>query len=84
MKPSDILLHRGREIIDPLPIDAVLAMLFLSIPKVPKRRDSLLMVSSLFREGGPKVRVGVTQVETQDRLHFGPFSLSVPEDLPAF
>jgi hypothetical protein len=120
VKPSDVLLHRGREIVDPLPVEVVLAIakrqhwflrsrteeqienffedivfketalppnetyqgvMFFTLPKQPRRRDSLFMISSLFREGGPRVRVGVTDLDTRERLHFGPFSLSSPEDL---
>ena len=123
VKPSDILLHRGKEIIDPLPIEIVLAtaksqhwflrskteeqidsffedlmfketalppnetyqgVLFFSIPKPQKRDDTLFMMSNLFREGGPKIRIGVTDLETRDRVHFGPFSLSPPEDRVAY
>jgi hypothetical protein len=119
VKPSDVLLHRGKEIIDPLPIEVVLAMaksqhwflrskteeqideffesivfsettlasdetyqgvMFFAIPKPQRPRDTSFLVTSLHREGGPKVRVGVTDMETRDRLHFGPFSLSLPED----
>jgi hypothetical protein len=123
MRPSDILLHRGREILDPLPIDTVLSVaksqhwflrsrteeqiddffeslvftetalsaedtyqgvLFFSLPRVSKRRDTTFIMSTLFREGGPKVRVGVTQPQTGERLYFGPFTLSLPEETRAY
>jgi hypothetical protein len=123
VRPSDILLHRGREILDPLPIDTVLSVaknqhwflrsrteqqiddffeslmftetslaaedtyqgvLFFSMPITSRRRDTTFMISTLFREGGPKVRVGVTQPETGERLHFGPFTLSLPEEMRAY
>jgi hypothetical protein len=119
VKPSDVLLHRGREILDPLPVEAVVAIakrqrwflrakteeqidqffdsvvftetallpsetyqgvMFFPIPRPPRTRDRFFTVLSLFREGGPKVRVGVTNQDTRDRLHFGPFSLSLPEE----
>jgi hypothetical protein len=119
VKPSDVLLHRGKEIVDPLPIEVVLeiakrqhwflrskteeqidnffagmmfnetslppnetyqGVLFFSKPKAHRQRESSFLISSLFREGGPKVRIGVTDLESHDRLHFGPFSLSSPED----
>lgn len=117
VKPSDILLHRGAEIIDPLPVEIVVALakaqrwflrarteeridsffesmsfretallpnetyqgvMFFSTPRPQRTRSTFFTVLSLFREGGPKIRVGVTDLETLDRLHFGPFSLSVP------
>jgi hypothetical protein len=119
VKPADVMLHRGREIIDPLPLEVVLAaaksqhwflrsrteaqidsffrgivftettlspsdsyqgVMFFTVPRKHRRRDSTFLISSLFREGGPKVRVGVTNLDTQKRVHFGPFSLSLPED----
>jgi hypothetical protein len=119
VKPSDVLLQRGREIIDPLPFEIVVAMaksqrwflrskteeridsffeslmfretallpdesyqglMFFPIPEPPKSQDAYFTALSLFREGGPKVRVGVTDLETHERLHFGPFSLSPPEE----
>lgn len=119
VKPSDILLHRGREIVDPLPIDVVRAIaksqqwflrartgeqidgffdsvafaetalppnetyqgvLFFSFPKQQRRQHSLFMISNLYKQGGPRVRVGVTDLDTRERLHFGPFSLSPPEE----
>lgn len=122
VKPSDVLLHRGKQIVDPLPIEAVVAIakrqhwflrstteeridsffegmafsetpllpnetyqgvMFFPIPKPQKTQDTFFTVLSLYREGGPKIRVGVTNLETRDRLHFGPFSLSLPEDTPA-
>jgi hypothetical protein len=123
VQPSDVLLHRGKEILDPLPIDTVLSaaknqhcflrsrtkqqiddffenlmfsetslatqdtyqgVLFFLMLKPSRRHDPTFMVSTLFREGGPKVRVGVTQLETRERLHFGPFTLSLPENMPAY
>jgi hypothetical protein len=120
VKPEDVLLHRGKEIIDPLPVEVVLriakgqhwflrakteqqiddyfvstaftettllpsdsyqGVMFFSLPKPERPRETLFMMSSLFREGGPKVRIGVTDLETHDRLHFGPFSLSSQQDL---
>jgi len=119
VKPADVMLHRGKEIIDPLPIEVVVAtaksqhwflrsrteaqidsffrgivftettlapgdsyqgVMFFTVPRAPRRRDTTFMISSLFRESGPRVRVGVTDLDTQQRMHFGPFSLSLPED----
>jgi hypothetical protein len=123
VKPSDVLLHRGTETIDPLPVEVVVAIaksqrwylrskteeridsffedmvfretdlapnetyqgvMFFSIPKPQKTRDTFFTVLSLYREGGPKIRVGVTDLETRDRLHFGPFSVSLPQDTPSY
>jgi hypothetical protein len=120
VKPSDVVLHRGREIIDPLPVEVVQGtaksqhwflrakteeqidsffrdivftettlspsdsyqgVMFFTFPKAHRRRDTSFLMLSLFREGGPKVRVGVTNLDTQNRMRFGPFSLSLPDDM---
>jgi hypothetical protein len=44
--------------------DTYQGVLFFSMPRASKRRDTTFMISTLFREGGPKVRVGVTQPQT--------------------
>jgi hypothetical protein len=120
VKPSDVLLHRGNEIIDPLPLETVLSrakeqhgflrsrtqqevkryferlafretslapgqtyqgiMFFPAPPRKEGRGTrSLFSMLSLFREGGPAVRVGVTNLDTRERLHYGPFSLTAYE-----
>jgi hypothetical protein len=119
VKPSDVLLQRGRDIVDPLPIQTVIAtaqdqrwflrkrtrqsvdnffysvvfkeavllpndtyqgVMFFSNPKPKRNADRFFTVWSLFAEGGPRVRVGVTDLDEQDRMHFGPFTLSSSED----
>lgn len=119
VKASDILLHRGRDIIDPLPVEVVVAyaksqrwflrskteeeiekffenlsfsetalppdetyqaVMFFPIPEPRNDRDTFFTVLNLFREGGPKIRMGVTDLDTRERLHFGPFSIALPED----
>lgn len=117
VKPSDVLLHRGREIIDPVPIQSVVAaarderwrfsrktrervqsffegvafketillpqdtyqgVLFFAYPQSQRRDDRFFSVWSLFVEGGPRIRVALTDMETAEpkRVHFGPFSLT--------
>jgi hypothetical protein len=123
VKPSDVLLHRGAEVIDPLPIEVIArvakrerwflrsrtekqidsffeeivfketvlmpnetyqGVLFFSSPKPSRARDSYFTVLSLFREGGPKIRVGATNLDTRERLHFGPFTLSAEQQRGSF
>lgn len=115
VKPSDVLLQRGREIVDPLPLETVIArakeqhwllrrrterqmqryferlafgetvlapnetyqgVMFFPVPRPPRRADSFFTILNLFREGGPQIRVGVTDRDGGERLHFGPFTLS--------
>lgn len=117
VKPSDILLHRGQQVIDPLPLQTVVSVakdqhwfmrkrteenvenffanvafketvlmpnetyqgvMFFSNPKPRKKRDRYFSVWSLFAESGPRIRVAVTALDDQQRMHFGPFALSAP------
>lgn len=118
VKPSDILLHRGKEIVDPLPLEMVTAIakeqhaflrsrtekqveryfeqvafketvvspgdtyqgvMFFPVPRQQRDSDRFFTMLSLFRDGGPKVRIGVTDPDTRTRRHYGPFSLSIPD-----
>jgi hypothetical protein len=118
VKPSDVLLYKGNEVIDPLPLEFVLAaakrrqgflraktekqidiffnevafretvllpdetyqgVLFFPSPKPERTEDSFFKAYSLFREAGPRIRVAVTDLDTRDRLHFGPFSAFLGE-----
>jgi hypothetical protein len=119
VKPSDVLLHRRTEIVDPLPVETVVALaksqrwflhskteqqidsffasaafretvllpdetyqgiMFFLRPKPKDMEDKYFSAISLFREGGPKIRVGVTDMETHERVHFGPFTVSLEEE----
>lgn len=119
VKPADVLLQRGRDIVDPLPIQAVIGtaqgqrwfmrkrtrrnvddffhsvvfkeavllpndtyqgVMFFSNPKPGRTEDRFFSVWSLFAESGPRIRVGVTDLDEQGRMHFGPFALSSSED----
>jgi hypothetical protein len=117
VKPSDILVYRGHEIVDPLPVEMVAAaakrqhgslrsaterevdrffekttfketilgpnesyrgVMFFALPE-PHKRDRFFASWSAFREGGLRVRIGLTDTDTGERLLFGPFSLSHPQ-----
>ena len=119
VKPSDVLLSRGKEVIDPLPLELVVeaakrehgflpekaeeridaffksvafsetvlfpndtyqGVMFFPAPKPDKTKDPFFTALSLWREAGPKVLVGATDLDTRDRLHFGPFSVFLGEN----
>ena len=110
VKPADILLYREREVIDPLPLEAVLAavpaeqqpqvrrsleaaafratalspgetyrgvMFFSAAPL--RKSGSLFSFLGLSRENGARLRVGVTDQGSGERLLFGPFELEAPD-----
>jgi hypothetical protein len=118
VKPSDILLYRGKEVIDPLPLEWVVAtaksqhyflrsrtekeiekffenaafketvlspndtyrgVIFFAAPAPNKTRDRFFTALSVFRDGGPRIRVGLTNLDTGERTLFGPFSLATPD-----
>jgi hypothetical protein len=119
VKPSDILVHRGSEIVDPLPIETVTAIaknqhwflrsttekevesyfkglafketvlmheetyqgvIFFPVPRPERSSDTLFTMLRLFGDGRLQVHVAARDLEAHNRLLFGPFWLSVPED----
>ena len=123
VKPADVLLHRGREVIDPVPVEMVMAtakrqksflrastqeevdryfeqtafketavypnetyrgVLFFAVPAQKRVADRFFTSLSLFREGGPKMRVGVTNVESGERVLFAPFTITLPGEAGSF
>jgi hypothetical protein len=123
VKPSDVLLHRGRDVIDPLPVEMVMAMakrqksflrastgeevdryfeqavfkesalypnetyrgvLFFAVPAQKRVADRFFTSLSVFRDGGPKMRVGLTNVESGERVLFAPFPITLPGDAGRF
>ena len=121
LKPSDVLVRQGTEIIDPLPLETVVAMvksqhghllpstqkeiagyfdavvfknrvltpaetyqgvLFFPIAPQQKNPDSLFSSMSLFHESGLQVVVGARDLDTGNRMRFGPFPLVIPQQAP--
>jgi len=119
IKPSDILLYRGKEIIDPLPIEMVQAtvkrqrsflaastetqvdkffesstfkeavllpsesyrgVVFFAPPPAKTLGDRWFRVLYAYSEGGPRIRLGVTNLESGDRMLFGPFQVVLPQN----
>lgn len=123
VKPSDILLHRDRGVVDPLPLEMVVAtaksehgslhakagqpiekffesiafretvllpretyrgVMFFAVSKPEKQADTVFTLLRAFREGAPKLRVAVTNLDSSERVHFGPFSLTPPDTASLF
>lgn len=123
LKPSDILFYQGKDVIDPLPVEMVMAtakrqkylrtstekevdkyfgdamlketalspnetyrgIMFFAVPAAPKRTlDRFFTSWSVFREDGPKMRIGITNLDSGERVLFAPFSLKLPETAGAF
>jgi hypothetical protein len=117
LKPSDVLLHQGIQIIDPLPIETVVTLaknqrwslrsktkkevgayfkelafremvippgetyqgvVFFPIKQPESNSDKFFSVLPLFPESRLQMLVGARDLETAKRIHFGPFSLSLP------
>jgi hypothetical protein len=56
------------------------SVLFYPIPDPEQRMNQLFTALTLQRQRGPRIRIGVTDIETQDRLVFSPFSVSFPQN----
>jgi hypothetical protein len=118
VRPSDILAHRGAEVVDPVPIETVIAVarrqrrfphstqeqvesyfrelafqetvlkhaetyqgvIFLPAPRHRRSSDSPFGALGLF--GGNRLIVDVVarDLERDNRLRFGPFAITPPED----
>lgn len=104
LKPSDILLYQGKEVIDPLPLatvmtaakpksygDAVLketvvypnqtyrGVMFFAIPAPKRGLERFFASLSLYPDDGPRMRVGLTNLESGERILFAPFPVKLPE-----
>jgi hypothetical protein len=119
LKPSDILLHQGKEVIDPIPVEMVMAsakrqkaflrsgteaevdkhfadatlkeiavypnetyrgVMFFAVPAPKKIVDRFFTTWSVYRDDGPKMRVGVTNLDSGERVLFAPFPIKMPEN----
>ena len=115
VKPADVLLSKGTQIIDPLPLETVVAIakqqhgslrtttqksvddyfeglafsemilppgatyqgvMFFPIPRQQVSSDSMFSAMTLFRESGMQILVGSRDLDTGNRVRFGPFSVA--------
>lgn len=118
VKPSDILLHRGKEVVDPLPVQYVVTtakrqhqrlrsksekelerffesvafretvlspndtyrgVMFFAAPAPKGAAERLFSALGVSRDAGPRMRVGVTNLDTGERVRFGPFPLDAQD-----
>ncbi|MFL6571822.1 MAG: hypothetical protein ACJ8G4_08715 [Burkholderiales bacterium] len=122
LKPSDILFYQGSEVIDPLPVEMVMAtakrqkylrtsterqvdkyfgdamlketvvypnqtyrgVMFFAMPTPKRPLDRFFISWSILRDDGPKMRIGVTNLDTGERVLFSPFSVRLPDTPGAF
>ena len=103
LKPSDILFYQGKEVIDPLPVETVMAaakrdyrnallkettiypnetyrgVMFFAIPAPKRGLDRFFASLNLYPEDGPRMRVGMTNLESGERVVFPPFAVKLPD-----
>jgi hypothetical protein len=122
LKPSDILFYQGSEVIDPLPVEMVMAaakrqkylrssterqvdkhfgdatlrettlypnetyrgVMFFALPAAKRPLDRFFTSWSILRDDEPKMRIGLTNLESGERVLFAPFALRLPETAGAF
>jgi len=122
LKPSDILFYQGKEVIDPLPMEVVMAaakrqkqlragsgqeldknygdavlkekaidpnqtyrgVMFFAVPAAKRGLDRFFASLSISTDDGPKIRIGMTNLESGERVLFAPFSVKLPESAGAF
>jgi hypothetical protein len=122
LKSSDILFYQGKEVIDPLPVETVMAaakhqkqlrtgtgqpldkhygdtllketavdpnetyrgIMFFAVPAPKRVLDRFFASLSIYPDDAPKMRVGMTNLESGERILFAPFSIKLPESAGAF
>lgn len=123
LKPSDILLYRGKEVIDPIPVEMVMAIakrqksflrastreevdkyfeeatfketalypsetyrgvMFFAVPGPKRLMDRFFTSWSVYRDGGPRMRMGLTNLDSGERVLFAPFPITLPENAGSF
>ena len=110
VKPADVLLSRGKEVIDPLSLEYVVAtakrqqaplrsfdtamfretvlspgetyrgVMFFAVPARKRGIASFFNTLLADPEWAARMRVGVTNLESGERMVFGPFSLALLDD----
>jgi hypothetical protein len=122
LKPSDILLYRGKEVIDPVPVEMVMGIakrsknlraatqgevdkyfdgtllketalhpnesyrgvIFFAVPPGKTFLDRFFTSYNLHNDRGPKVRIGMTNLDSGERVLFAPFPITLPEKAGKF
>jgi hypothetical protein len=123
LKPSDLLLYRGKEVIDPIPVEMVMSIakrqksflrastreevdkyfeeatfketalnpsetyrgvMFFALPAPKRLMDRFFTSWNVYRDGGPKMRMGLTNLDSGERVLFSPFPVTLPENAGSF
>ena len=118
VKPSDIMLYRWKEVLDPMPLERVVAsakkqhgsvassadgkiekffensafrevvllpndtyggIVYFALPPRKTAADKWFRPASAFPSAGPQLRLGLTNVDTGERVLFGPLTLAMPD-----
>jgi hypothetical protein len=66
------------------PNDTYRGVMFFAVPAQKRLMDRFFTSWSVYRDGGPKMRVGVTNVESGERVLFAPFAITLPENSGTF
>jgi len=59
-------------------------IMFFAVPAPKQPLDRFFAKLSLYRDDGPKMRIGLTNLESGERVLFAPFALRLPETAGAF
>ena len=123
VKPSDLMLYRGKEVIDPIPVEMVMnvakrqksflrastkeevdkyfeestfketalypsetyrGVMFFAVPGPKRFMDRFFTAWSVYHDGGPKMRMGLTNMDSGERVLFAPFPITLPENAGSF
>jgi hypothetical protein len=63
-----------------LPNESYRGVVFFAPPGPKRLIDRWFRAYSSYSEGGPRIRMGVTNLDSGDRLLFGPFTVALPQN----
>lgn len=61
-----------------LPNESHRGIVFFAVPPPKRMMDRFFRAVGAYRDGDPKIRAGATNLDTGERILFGPFSLAIP------
>jgi hypothetical protein len=66
------------------PSETYRGVMFFAVPAPKSRLDRFFTSWSIYRDGGPKMRIGLTNLDSGECVLFAPFPINLPESAGSF